>query len=137
MLISVCCAKDELKAGMCEHSDNKSDSMFALCPVYTSIFLSLSLTLPKARRIRQIEKLRFLGISHRKFKLRFWLGVRRRKSFSPAAAARHQGRSQRMRGEIQGFIYPGENLGVYLSGILIIYSWINPRNFLHMRWDLP
>jgi len=39
--------------------------------------------------------------------LKFCSGTRRRKGVSPAAAARHQGRSQGMRGEIRGFIYPG------------------------------
>jgi len=44
----------------------------------------------------QIEKLRFLGISRYKFKLRCWLGARRRRCFSPAAAACRLGRSQVM-----------------------------------------
>ena len=46
------------------------------------------------------------------------MGARRRRGFSPAAAARHQSSSQRMRGKIQGFIYPG----VYLSGSLSIQN---------------
>ena len=56
-------------------------------------------------KIHRIEKLRIPGIARYKFKMRFWFGARRLRGCSPAAAARHQGRSQRMRKEIRGFIY--------------------------------
>ena len=68
-------------------------------------------------KIHQVETLRFLGLSQYKFKSKFWLGTRRRRGFSPAPAARHQARSQRLREKLRGFIYQGDkNPGVYLSG---------------------
>jgi len=75
---------------------------------------------------------RLLGISWYKFKTRFWLGARRRGSFSPAAAAHHQGRSQHMQKKIRELIYPG----VYLSGVINSRN-LGPKIFFHPHLDLP
>ena len=83
-------------------------------------------------KIHQIQKLRFLGISRYKFKLRFFWYF-----WTPSAAARHQGMSQRMQGKILGFIYPGVLRGFIYPGVYeslywqisrVTYSWIKPRN---------
>jgi len=72
---------------------------------------------------RETQTPRYLAIQ---FKVNFRLGARRRRGFSPAAAARHQDRSQRMRtknwapnsGSLS--IYP--NPGVYL-GYMEVYLY--------------
>jgi len=83
---------------------------------------------------RETQTPRYLAIQ---FKVRFRLDARRRRGFSPAAAARHQGRSQCMRTKIWApnsrslSTYP--NPGVDL-GYMEVYVCTQIREFISGIW---
>ena len=61
----------------------------------------------------------------------FSLGARRRRCFSPVAAARHQGRSQRMREKFRVFIYPWVSIREF------IYPGVRRINYWYPYTDKP
>ena len=84
--------------------------------------------------IHQIEKLRFLSIAWCKFRLRFWLGARRQKGFSPPPSGQVPTHAEKNPGV---YLSGGRSTGIWGKIVCHTLIWTYPDGARQLRRSAP